>query len=305
MRYRIEIPAEDGAAAVRALVETWSHGEPLRRLVEAHGGDWPAEGDLVERLEALEEFSERWDFRRGGERLDIVVDAANIDEPLVRAAASELGIADSVAPAAGRYEHALILGGTVLASIYRTRHVKELLDGGTEIGRIAALGALRPVPDAELELVRDRAELRALVDPAPATEFDALVAAAVHFLAPDAEVDRREHHAQIGPAVEVLAAPAADPARRATTLDNYRAYADNIAPGDGVLCVTSAVYCAHQFFAGLHALGWDRPYTLESVGFPPEWMRGVLTGPQNLLQETRSGIRGALMLARDLPAPPG
>jgi len=91
----------------------------------------------------------------------------------------------------------------------------------------------------------------------------------------------------------VLAAPSADPERRANSRDNYDVYANQIGPADSILVVTSSIYLPYQFFIALQALGWKQPRTIEAVGFPPEWMQGVLTSPQNVLQEIRSALFGA------------
>ena len=107
----------------------------------------------------------------------------------------------------------------------------------------------------------------------------------------------RGARAEIGP-VTVLAAPSADRDRRANTRDNYAVYASQVHNGESVLIVTSSIYLPYQFFVGLEALGLDRPGTVEAVGFPPEWMGGVLTGATNVLQELRSAFFGALALAK-------
>jgi hypothetical protein len=69
-----------------------------------------------------------------------------------------------------------------------------------------------------------------------------------------------------------------------------------------LLVCTSAIYLPYHFFTAVRALALEKPLVVELVGFPPEWMQGVLTGPRNYLQETRSALFGALTLARELLA---
>jgi hypothetical protein len=302
--YRISVTsAPDGPKVALAFVEDWLDRPQLRHLVEQDGGSWPQDGALVDRLRALHDFSQRWNFRRGKERLQIAGgDASDIDPDDVMANAAALGMTTESPPRDQRYDHAIVLGGTALANLNRLRYLDELIAGGLEVGRVVALTALRKLPDDELGLVRERRELAALVDGA-ATEFDVFVTAASKMFGGEPNVTRHEHEnpdlsgarAEIG-SVSVLAAPSADGKRRADTSDNYAVYASEIHDGDSVLIVTSSIYLPYQFFVGLRALALSRSGTVEAVGFPPAWMGGVLTGPTNVLQELRSAFYGALNL---------
>jgi hypothetical protein len=304
VRYRLEVPANNGAAAVRNFIETWVDQPALQRIVEAEGGSWP-EGTLEERVEALHEFSSHWDFRGGAERLDIEASVAGSDIERIYADAAELGLTLATPPTQPAYDHALVLGGTALASIYRLKHLYELIDAGLVIGQIAVLTAIRDIGDSELDLVRERAEIAPIVAGNPETEFEVMVAAVEYFSGDKAKVERSPSR---NPYLEsaqgrivnalVLAAPSGDPERRANTRDNYDVYSSQISPDDSVLIVTSSIYLPYQFFIGLQALGWDRPRTIEAIGFPPEWMQGVLTAPTNVLQELRSALFGARMTLR-------
>jgi hypothetical protein len=303
--YRLEVPVDDGAVAVRRFVEDWVDQPALRRIVEAEDGVWPA-GTLEEHVEALHAFSDRWDFRGGAERLDITADAGG-DPGQILGDAAELGLTIATPPARSEYDHALVLGGTALASIYRIKHLYELIDAGLAVGQVAVLTALRELGDSELDLVRERPEIAPIVAGDPATEFEVLVAAVEFFgggtatvdYSPDANPHLSSARAQLAKAL-VLAAPSADPERRANTRDNYDVYSAQVGPADSVLIVTSSIYLPYQFFIGLQALGWDLPRTIEAIGFPPEWMQGVLTGPTNVLQELRSALFGARMTLRAL-----
>src|SRR3954451_6255594 len=109
MRYRIELPQEDGADAVRRFIASWIEHPALREIVEAEGGEWPS-GTLIQQVAALHEFSSRWDFRGGSERLDLAAGEKQYDDARILHAAEQLGLTTAEPPASGRYDHALVLG---------------------------------------------------------------------------------------------------------------------------------------------------------------------------------------------------
>ena len=304
MRYRLEIPASGGARSVGDFVGAWLEQPALRSIVEREGGSWPT-GDPLERAEALHAFSERWDRRGGRERLEAVAGEVHDAEALFPPAA-ELGLTTATQPLAAHYDHALVLGGTALANINRVRRLFELRASGVAIAHPVALTALREIADGELNLVRAREDVVDMFQDGD-TEFDVMTRAVSHFSGETAHVTRVAHananlasaEATVGDTL-VVAAPSADPRRRANTRDNYAAYRRLILPGDSVLIVTSSMYLPYQFFIGLQALGWDDAVTVEAVGFPPEWMGGVLTGPEAILQELRSALFGAVTTLRAL-----
>lgn len=297
MIYRIVMPGDDKGATVRQFVADWLGHPALRRIVEAEGGMWP-DGNLEDRAEALHRFSAKWDRRSGGERLTMSAGEVAMDVDDLLADAAELGMTESRTPTQHVYEHGLTLGGTALASIYRVMHLFGLRAGGVGLTSVGILTALREIAAEERRLVSQRADIAELAD--YRTEFDVMVAAAERFAIGTAEVHRTDHEnphlraadAQVDGA-RVLAAPSGDASRRPNTFDNYAVYRRNVDAGDRLLIVTSSVYLPYQFFVALQALGWKRPLTVEAVGFPPEWMQGVLTGPANVLQELRSGLYAA------------
>jgi hypothetical protein len=307
VNYRLEVPAVGGPEAVLGFVGAWVEQPALRRIVENAGGTWPS-GTLSAKLEQLHEFSGVWDFRAGAERLDIQLPSAVPYLSAVMANAAELGMTEAAEPIAATFDHALVLGGTALASIYRTRRLFELRDGGVTMNAMAALTALRHTNDKELALVRVHPDISDIVG-GVTTEFDVLVNAVSHFSnerplvrwEDNANPNLASAEAYVGEML-VIAAPSVDATRRPNTRDNYDAYAERINPGDSVLVVTSSVYLPYQFFVALQALGWQEARVIEAVGFPPEWMDGVLTGPENVLQELRSAFLGALNTVKLLEA---
>lgn len=308
--FRYSVDLDDSSPRdqqVRELVESWLAIPALREIVTAHGGPWP-EGDLGSRLEALNDFSQAWDFRSGGERLDIIADS-EIEEELIEKRAPDLGMTVSQAPTKDAYDHALILGGTALASVNRIRRLSDLVEGGLRVKNIAALTALRDLPANEVEIAAKNGVGESIVAGAE-SEFDVMLNATAELLAggSDREIETisnenpnlRSASASFDSGrIQVLAAPSGDPERRANTLDNYSVYESAISPGDSVLVVTSSIYLPYQFFTAVKSMGFDRNLTLEAVGFPPEWMNGILTAPRNVLQELRSAFFGAKNLVAD------
>jgi hypothetical protein len=301
MRYRLQIPGTNGASAVREFVEQWIAHPAVRRLVEIDGGSWPT-GTLEERVTALHEFSDRWDFRRGAsERLGINEAALDLDTDELMALAGDLGLTGAGMPADTTYNHGVVLGGTAFANINRVKRLFELRERGVSVDASACLTALRELGEDERALVETRREIASLVAGA-VTEFDVMVKAVTHFgggapevsHTPNANPHLASARAQVGDTL-VLAAPSADPGRRANTRDNYDVYRDRIATRQSILVVTSSIYLPYQFFVALQAIGWENAATVEAVGFPPDWMDGVLTGPRNVLQELRSAFYGARM----------
>lgn len=299
MQYRIELPEDGGADAVRDFIAQWVQHPALREIVESEGGEWPG-GTLAEQVAALHAFSSRWDYRGGAERLDLSAGDQRHDEARISDAAEQLGLTRAESPASTDYDYALVLGGTALASIYRVRRLFDFLEGEISVNEAAVLTALRTIGASEFDLVRSRNDFAPLVDGA-VTEFDVMTNAVAHYARATAAITQTPHTnphlasatAQVGDTL-VLAAQSADPERRPNTRDNYDVYTARIGRADAVLIVTSSIYIPYQFFVALQALGWEAPRTIEAVGFPPEWMQGVLTGVENILQETRSALYGAV-----------
>ena len=105
-----------------------------------------------------------------------------------------------------------------------------------------------------------------------------------------------------GPTIEVAAAPAPEPGRRANTGETYRWLATSrgaFAQGKAVLIVTTLHYRLYQLADAIRLLGLPYGLVLDAVGIAPgdvderlAWMPS--TGA--LLQETRSSIRALRQL---------
>jgi hypothetical protein len=303
--YRIEIPATSGDRTIRAFLARWTSLPGLKLL--ASGAGVSLDGSLRERLAALRELVEPWDFRSGRERLDIEHGSTElpVEADTVLRAAHAMSLDEELAPSMQAYDHCLVLGGTALSSYLRAKYAGAVASR-LNLGHVACLGGQRAISEKEWELLRGESHVPVAHG---ATEFDVLAAAAAEFFPPvtgsamDREVDhprfaeRLIYRDERGRSVEVVAARPAPGAERATTLDNYRSVSVEFAPNSAVLLITSAIYAPYQLFVSLQAFGWTKPLLLELAAFPPSWIGDVLSQPKNYLQEIRSAILAASTLA--------
>jgi hypothetical protein len=312
--YFLDASTPDARESALELVDRWSQSPALRTCIEACNLSWPEAATPVERLRQLERMTKTFDVRRGRERLEI--SRTRLDnEDAILGSAKELGMVEPHQPSQSKYDHLLILGGIAASCFLRTRHARELSAGQIEVPQIGSLGALRELGADEL------AGLKKLVSDwrsNPITEFDVLLDAGVKLFEPDVapEVESSgdanpnlktalsSFQSSDGIRFIVIAAMSSDPSRRANTFDNYQSYVDrfNVLAGDAVLVCTSQIYVPYQFFTALRFFGLDAQVRIEFTGFPPEWVTGehALRAPQNYLQEVRSAIQAAILLAESL-----
>ncbi len=306
----VPLPHYDGAdpTSVIAGIETWTASKPMRELLDEFGGEAP--DGVAARLDYLDAFSARhWDFRAGRERYE--TDAERLDpvkERTVVEAATALGLGGVTVPPRGRYTHLLVLGGLVSSCLFRTRFAAELLAEGTAAERVTGVGGFRPLGAADARLAElagytgGEYEVDAMEEGlrrafgltgAPAVEREG---------DPAADPGRAWKVAAYtaGPlAVQAVAAPSSDPdRRRADTVDTCRFWADHVAelaPGDSVLVVTSALFVPFQHCDAVAHLGLPYGAAVDTVGvdtgsLPEAHFRREYTS-SGYLQEIRSAIR--------------
>jgi len=301
-------PAQPEASVLRSIA-AWLDSAPFVALVAKFGGAGLTPGEpLASRLAKLDAFSDRWDYRKGGERyVEITADLDADKEHLALAAATALGLVTPVAPRHRDYDHVLVLGGMVRACILRPQLAAELLGESVSAPAVTALGAFRELGRGEPEIVA-KARLTGIE-----TEYDAMEAGmrrAFALGAPDAEQGGddpnpylswrvRTFHDRDGRPIAVVAAPTTDPTRRANTPDTYAYWASNLAklrPGQRVLLVTTTIYVPYQHVGAIGMLGLPYGVELDTVGVDPgnapdEALRQDFSA-QQYLQEVRSTIRG-------------
>jgi hypothetical protein len=311
----------DGAALIRSL-EGWVRSEAMRRLATASGWSWP-EGPLRTTLAELASQSADWDFRRRGERHGLTSMVAEVrgnvlDEGMIRAAATELGLAGGRS-VTGSFSHVVVLGGMALACLRRTREAARLVDQ-LGVSRVAMLTAHRPLAGTEpadaleagwgaLQLeseaaeaaVRDVFGLPSRPDSEEAWWWESDLSEVPVDVAP-VEWRRRRSWAHrrwrmSGLDVEVIVAPSGEPsARRTNTADQLGFWARLAAIGRShhLLLVTTDHYVPAQHFEAIRAVGLEVGCGVTTCGV--EW---VSTGPYQgaaYLQEIRSALLAAVRL---------
>jgi hypothetical protein len=298
-------------------IDTWTNAPAINQLVALFGGQLDPAWALERRLKYLSEFSARWDFRRGAERLNANQTSLNSDDEMqVHELARDLGLTITAPPRLEAYDYVLVLGGIALSCKLRTEHAAELIDTAAIQARtVALLGASRTIPDNE----------RAIADsfaPTAATEFDMMNSAAESAFRLNDGYDEsvnddanhhlisiiRRYHRLNPPDIVSLCAPSGDPSRRANTEDTYRFLAKSLSlkSGHRVLICSSQIYFPFHSFGAMRMLSLPYDVYIEVVGFPIERASGsaALRGTNNLLQEIRSGIQAALSLKEALDMQP-
>lgn len=295
-------------ADVTAGIHAWITSTPLRDLVRAFDGRWPA-GDTAAVLAWLDAFSaEHWDFRGGRERPEAaepVLDDRTAQ--LVVEAARALGMVEPVPLPRRTYQHLVVLGGLAHACLQRTRYAAHLLRSAlATAGQVGVLGSFRGLSRPERETltaagvhgcgtevdVLDAGIRRSF---GVGTAADEVGAADDH---PHCSWSARTYRPVDGPPVLVLAAPSSDPAsRRAHTADTQRFWAGHVrlSPGDWLLMVTAPIYVPFQHCDAVRTLGLPYGCGIDTVGVDPRLADPRLPPPTltpgRYLQEIRSAIR--------------
>ncbi|HEY8913203.1 hypothetical protein [Lacisediminihabitans sp.] len=330
----LELPswrcAPDDRTRALAAIDSWASSTALGELVAAFGGSTAAlqsdrlqsdrllggrlQGDRL--LDYLETFSaDHWDFRAGRERnLAEKVTLTPEQDALILSRARALGLAGREQPSLPRYDTVLMTGGMIRAGIVKPRFVAELLERGLEARRVVFLGGFRA-------FVGDELELATALGLRVGDEFAAMVAGMELAFGPLGEpevaermtdnpnLSWREYSWSTPSArLSVIAAPSADPTRRANSVDTYRFWARERrgASERSVLLVTTPVYVPYQGTAAVEILGLEHGLAVETVGVSAsandlgEYSQPFL--PRHHLQELRAAVGAMRSLRRRLLA---
>ncbi|MFP7760690.1 hypothetical protein [Marisediminicola sp. LYQ134] len=262
----------DDAAEVVARIDAWVASDALHSVVAAFGGDVPRSGG-DDALGYLDGFSSaHWDFRRGRERDSLA--ATGIDPEVtavVMRAALALGQSGRTVPQRGHYDSIVLTGGMVRAGLVKPRFVASLLARGVTADEIVFLGAHRRFSAPESELAR-------LLDVDGDDEVDAMSVGMVRAFGLGIDECRVSTGGEGTGAwstidwtsperrYRVVAAPSADPSRRADTAATFRLWGSTCAPGRRVLVVTTPVYVPYQATVATETLGLGGGSPVETVG---------------------------------------
>ncbi len=325
------IPADVGSTAsqvVKRKIDAWISSEWFVDLIHMFGGVVTDQGTLREKLETLEVFSERWDFRRQARERGVATDDAVTggtgaarwltsavelspeDHARILRNAQELGLVEAHDPTQPFYDYLVALGGARLSCQLRPLRAAEVIQNGVRTRRIALLGAARPIPDSEREATDTYA-------PGAVDEFDLIVAGgqqAFGFDPQSFDEERYEHpdNANLSWLIRrfkastlketlpivAISAPSSDPERRrANSADTLRFLLDKerISSASRLLLITSQIYVPYVQLEALRTIGLPRALFIETIGFPGHRMSQLqgLTLPHHYLQEIRSAIQAA------------
>ncbi|MFI2714570.1 hypothetical protein ACH495_31060 [Micromonospora sp. NPDC018662] len=300
--------ASPDRAGIVEGIASWVDSPAMTALLDEFGGG-SRPGPLGDRLDALEEFSARWDHRKGLlERHQVVGEsfAAPVDAR-IRSAARSLGLAGRVMPRSRSFDHILVLGGGVRTMMARAHLAATILRRGVRAGSVAGLGSLRPIP--EQNVIAGGLGLGDV-----ATEGDAVDEALRYAFGAAPATERRSgtteagqpwwvrSHPDVDPPVHVLAAPSTRPGERANTADTLLGWAELVrsaSVGTRLLVVTTDIFVPFQHCDAVRLLGLRYGCEVETVGFDStanRWVPPPATSA--ILQEVRSAIRSMQALYR-------
>jgi len=299
--------------AMRALIEAFADNERERVLArDLESGRWPS-ADL---LKELDSFSDRWDTRQGRERhLAVPLNLTTEQEQLALAVAEDLGMCAGAQGTGRRYDHLLILGGTVGGCLFRTASAAHLTKSRqVTANSVVALGGYRRFSGDEFALAEavgapDLDEEYAALDYGTRVAFglDEPVAVEGEGTPPSAGAWSVRHYRHGNSEIRVAAAPSREPAeRRANTADTYAFFAKRLAtlqPGERILIVTSCINVPSQHATALRMLALPYGAEVDTVGHVPEIISPVLAETESAakyLLEVRSFIRSLRKLGAAL-----
>jgi len=321
---------------IRSQIKNWIGSNAFADLLRLYERDLELSGRLDADLEQLEQFSDRWDFRRiARERGAATDDNLSLGSGAARwlsagtgfspeveariiADAEDLGLVHDAEPSKRQYDYFLVLGGARLSCQLRPLRAAELIRCGVEVRNIALLGAARPVAQSE----RDATDTYA---PGAVDEFDLIVAGSKEAFGFDTEgfvEDRYDdpHNKNLSWVIRTLdfdfnqrplrlfaiSAPSSDPVhRRANSADTWSFLLDRMkpVPGSNLLLITSQIYVPYVQLEALRTIALPHGLFVETVGFPGDRMPQLqgLTNANNYLQEVRSTIQAARRLCLAFP----
>ncbi|MEV4518010.1 hypothetical protein AB0K00_54770 [Dactylosporangium sp. NPDC049525] len=293
-------PGGDRAALVDGMVR-WLTSPAMTALLDAFGLPPLPKASPADRLAAIDQYAERWDYRKGTERdqLEHEIVPPALDA-LIRATTTALGLAGRQTPSSAAYDHVLVLGGGVRTMMARASLASDVIRSGVLTSTVAGLGTMRALRGQGEEITRSLG-----LRPCP-TEADAIhevLRATLHLdgpwtsrAGPDWWV---RSYSDALPPVHVLAAPSTRPGFRATTADTFTGWAQLVAPNPGgtrLLLVTTDMFVPFQHCDAVRVLGLGFGCTVDTVGCSTASARTF-----EVLQELRSAIRSMRALYLTLP----
>lgn len=310
-----QFKADSNIDSVSEKISEWIFASEFITLLQSFGKTEIQGTSLKSQINELVEFSSIWDFR-GRQTIDTSkntesarwtiadFDFSSQQKENIMRTANKLGLIGCTVPSKKQYDYIFVLGGAMMSCLFRMQYAKEVCDQYGVIAKsIVGLSGMREVMESE----RDATDTYA---PDARTEFD-LMESAVERVFGSLEITEKEQHISNNSneswalqrysyniPVILLAAPSGEPdKRRANTADTFNFFRErfNVDEEKNILLVTSQIYVPYQQLEAIRMLGIPYKHSLETIGFPNEWLDGlqVLQKPENYLQEIRSVLQSA------------
>ena len=287
---------------ILCIVRKFIYNEEIDELISLFndGENFAISGtDIKEDVLKLRLFAERWDYRLGKERWDVIDESFVLEhEGEIMECVRGLGLVGHVDPSL-EPDYILPLGGARNANNARPKMAKKVIDDyGWTDKRIVALSGTRPINDTERPYMKEYA-------PDVETEFDAIskgleLAFDVHRFTEEridsdninlCSVVRKYENDSLDNEIYSLAAPSSDPDnRRANSYDTFKYLLEkfDIGEGDKLLLVTSCIYVPYQRFRFMD-LAIENGFEVDCIGADPV-DDFSLSKPSNYLQEVKATI---------------
>lgn len=293
-------------------IEKWVTSSALQELIGLYDETMPTDMNLKERINWLNKFVNIWDFRKkqsnGGERWMVANDEkCEHHQDLILYNAGLLGLVNSEIPSKSP-DYILPLGGARLANLARAQGAREMADLFIESHfSIVALTGKRPLNEIELPFIAEYA-------PNAKNEYDAMNSGLENvFSLADNEYfetnymtencnlrsSKREYAVLYkGHKIYSLAAPSADPARRANSLDTFYFFMNEfkVSEKQRLLLVTSCIYVPFQLLKFI-PISFKQNIEVDCYGVSPSIAGSQFSKASNYLQEVKGVVNAIQYIA--------
>lgn len=285
------------------IIADWVYDEDLRDLLECFGVKISREGTFREYIENLWKEIQKWDFRKGKERWEILADDQRVQDclPMIDLVAHKLGLLDITDSLIKDPDYILALGGARMTNYNGPLKARSMIDENDWTGvTVAGLSSFRPAAERDIPHFEKYA-------PGAETEFHAMcgglekvfgVSGFKRFKTGNENSlmrsEKRVYDQKYrGGQIAALAAPPSSPEKkRADTLDTFRFFWDefnksdefeqlgqfdksdksdhfsdhfNVSEGSKIIFTTNSIYVPFQMMR-LMDIALDKNIMIDCVG---------------------------------------
>lgn len=319
---RIRCPqlCDDKSYRIKLLfdnIDKWVSSGELYNLVKIFGGCLDNSATLNNKIEYLNDFCMRWDFRKkqanGGERWEIE------DDEFVQERSKEimelvdgLGLVNITEPIIVP-DYILPLGGARMSNLLRCEYAQKLSANFDNKTDVIALSGKRKLDNVkkdgdgktEYDIITESYAKDA------GTEYDAINSGLERAFGlfgckyTEEGIEEENHNSswcirkyESDNRVFSVAAPTTDFKRRANSMDTFEFFMDKfkISEGNKILLVTSCIYVPYQFLKFMK-IAIEKDLLLDCVGVPGRPNEFQFSKTSNYLQEVKGTINAIKKLA--------